>query len=77
MSTPKASVELDARDLPSPIMLVRLRRQLHALHEGEVLQLLCGHEDSLREVRAFCDVARFELLDQPEHEEGYVHWIRA
>ena len=70
MPTPTASFELDARELPSPIMLVRLGRQLHALREGAILQLVCGNADSMR---AFCDVARFELVGQQEHEDQYVH----
>lgn len=77
MQSQEPTHSLDATDLPLPVMLLRLGRLMRHLDQGQVVEVRCGPDDqTLREVRAFCEVMRHELLDQGHRDGVVVHVIR-
>ena len=61
--------ELDARDLASPLPVLRAKAALRELEPGQVLRLLATDQRSALDVGSFCKATGHELLSQ-DHLDG-------
>ena len=73
----KASQEVDARGLSSPLPILRAHRALRAMAPGQVLKVLTSQVETMAEFQALAKyVTNYELLSQQEHADEYVHLLR-
>ncbi|MBT5860921.1 MAG: sulfurtransferase TusA family protein [Alphaproteobacteria bacterium] len=61
--------ELDARDLASPLPVLRAKAALRELLPGQVLRLLASDQRTALDVGSFCKTAGHELVAQ-DHQDG-------
>ena len=71
-----ADETVDARQLPCPMPLLRAKQALNRMPAGAVLCLVATDKGSVRDVRAFCELAGHELLEQNECDGEFVHLLR-
>ena len=58
--------ELDARDLKCPLPVLRARKMLNGLKEGEELVILVTDEAAPRDLEAFCSETGHKLVSKVE-----------
>ena len=61
--------ELDARDLASPLPVLRAKAALRELQPGQVLRLLASDHRTALDVGSFCKAAGHDLVAQ-DHQDG-------
>lgn len=71
-----ADAELDARHLICPMPVLRARKALMALGEGEVLLLRATDPASRKDVPAFCAATGHILVDVEDHADEIRYRIR-
>nr|WP_243647233.1 sulfurtransferase TusA family protein [Aestuariirhabdus litorea] len=69
-------VELDAKGLSCPLPLLKAKQALNGMAAGQVLRVEATDAGSVRDFKAFCEVAGHELLASDEHEGVYVHIVQ-
>ena len=67
---------VDARGRLCPLPVLRARKRLGALREGEVLKVLTTDPAALIDMPHFCAEAGHALLDSAEEDEGHSFTIR-
>ncbi len=75
-SEPKADQEVDARGLLCPLPVLRARKRLISMQEGEVLELVTDDPAAVVDVPHFCAEQGYALLGQVERGEALVFFIR-
>lgn len=68
--------ELDARGLPCPLPVLRIREALERLEGGQTLYAVATDPDSLKDIRAFARITQNELLESWEEEGKYCFIVR-
>lgn len=68
--------ELDATGLKCPMPVLRAKRALRSLSNGQVLRLLADDPASKNDVPAFCHTIGAELLETSFSEGAYEFLIR-
>jgi tRNA 2-thiouridine synthesizing protein A len=61
-SCPPHDAELDARELPCPLPLLKAKQALHGLASGQILQVRATDPGSLRDIPAWCRQLGHALL---------------
>ena len=76
-SAVRASQEIDARGIPSPLPLLRAHRALRGMAPGEVLKVVTSQEGAGAEFRAMVShVSGYELVAQEDEGGQQVHLLR-
>ena len=68
--------EVDARDLLCPLPVLRARKVLQSMREGEVLQVLATDAMAAIDLPHFCAEAGHEHLGMTTQDGAQVHLIR-
>jgi tRNA 2-thiouridine synthesizing protein A len=70
MSTEIAQ-EVDARGLNCPLPILKIKKALSAVGDGEVVRLLATDPGSVKDIQAFCSQTGNELVDSDEADGDY------
>ena len=68
--------ELDAKGLLCPLPVLKARKRLQALAQGQVLRIIADDPAAIVDVPHFCAEAGHDLLDQSDTQDGQVYLIR-
>lgn len=72
----EASQELDARGLNCPLPILRAKKAIAGLAEGEVLKVLATDPGAVKDFEAFCKQTGNELLQSQSAGDGFEFFIR-
>lgn len=72
----EASQELDARGLNCPLPILRAKKAIAGLAEGEVLKVLATDPGAVKDFEAFCKQTGNELLQSQSAGDGFEFLIR-
>ena len=67
---------LDARGLTCPLPILRTKKAINGLENGDVLEVLATDPGSVKDLDAFCRQTGHELLSSSEADGAYVFQIR-
>ncbi|MCV6621774.1 MAG: sulfurtransferase TusA family protein [Cellvibrionaceae bacterium] len=70
------STEVDARGLDCPMPLLKMKLALNNLAVGESLGLLATDPGSMRDIKAFADIAGHQLLLAEQQGDDYCYVIQ-
>ncbi len=68
--------ELDARGLNCPLPILRAKKAIAGMAEGEVLKILATDPGSVKDFEAFCKQTGNELLQSQSAGDGFEFLIR-
>lgn len=71
-----ADVELDVRQLACPLPILRAKKSLSAMSNGQVLRVLATDPESPKDFEVFCRQTRNELVSASENAGEFVFLIR-
>ncbi len=71
-----AREKLDTRNLNCPLPILRVRKALKGLPQGELLEVTATDPGSVKDMQAFCKQTGHELLEASEGGGEYVFLIR-
>jgi tRNA 2-thiouridine synthesizing protein A len=71
-----ADVELDVRQLACPLPILRAKKSLSAMSDGQVLKILATDPESPKDFEVFCRQTRNELLSTAEDAGEFTFMIR-
>jgi TusA-related sulfurtransferase len=67
--------EVDARGLLCPMPLLKAKRALNAMAEGEMLRVVATDQGSVRDFQVFSQQSGHRLVSSTEEEGVYTHVI--
>ncbi|MFW6093862.1 MAG: sulfurtransferase TusA family protein [Pseudomonadota bacterium] len=67
---------LDAQDLRCPMPLLKAKKALNEMAEGEVLRILATDPGSVRDFEVFSEQSGHTLLESRQDGETYVYLLR-
>lgn len=67
---------LDARGLNCPLPILRTRKALNTMKTGEVLQVIATDPGSVKDISAFCQQTRNQLVSLREEGNEHIFVIR-
>jgi len=76
MSSGTIAVELDARGMRCPLPVLRARRLLDEMRDGDILQITATDPASVRDVPAFCTMSPHTLLMAEVQDDLYIFEIQ-
>ncbi len=68
--------EIDARGLNCPLPILKIKKALAAVSDGDVVSLLATDPGSVKDVQAFCKQTGNELLSSDESEGAFQFLVR-
>ena len=68
--------QLDVKGLKCPLPVLRARKALKPLAQGEVLEVLATDPSSVQDFKNFCDTTGHELVSAEEADGVYSYRIR-
>ena len=68
--------EVDARGLNCPLPILKIKKALSAVGDGEVVRLLATDPGSVKDIQAFCTQTGNELVDSDETDGDYRFLVR-
>ncbi|MHB8536057.1 MAG: sulfurtransferase TusA family protein [Sulfuricaulis sp.] len=68
--------ELDARGLNCPLPILRAKKVLNGLQNGQVLRIRATDPGSVKDFDAFCKATGNELVSSEQNSDEYVFQIR-
>jgi tRNA 2-thiouridine synthesizing protein A len=71
---PDYDAELNAIGLPCPLPVLRIRKALEALEDGQILYVIATDPGSLKDIQAFARITQNELLETRD-EDGKYHFV--
>lgn len=69
-------VELDARRLACPLPILRTKKSLSQMSNGQILRVVATDKESPKDFEVFCRQTGNELLSSAEQDGEYVFLIR-
>ncbi len=72
----KVTQELDARGLNCPLPILRAKKSIHALSQGEVLRVTATDPGSVKDFESFCRQTGNSLLNSIEDNGAFVFDIQ-
>jgi tRNA 2-thiouridine synthesizing protein A len=72
----EVSQELDARGLNCPLPILRAKKTIAAMAEGEVVRVLATDPGAVKDFEAFCKQTGNELLQSGSAGDGFEFLIR-
>ena len=76
MTDPAHQKELDARGMNCPLPILRARKALNEMSEGEVLRIVATDPGSVKDFQAFCNQTGNALVTQSASEKEFTFFIR-
>lgn len=67
---------LDATGLTCPLPVLRTRRRLKDMKDGDILEVRANDAESVRDFPAFCRAAGHHLLMAREEDQVFIYEIR-
>lgn len=67
--------ELDASGLNCPLPILKTKKALSSLVEGQTLQIICTDPGSTKDFVAFCKQTGHELVESREQDEKFYFLI--
>lgn len=67
---------LDAKGLACPMPVVRARKAMNDMAEGEVLEIHATDKGSVADLAAWSKSGGHELVDQKEEDGVFTFWIK-
>lgn len=67
---------LDASGLSCPLPLLKAKQSLNKMSSGEVLKVIATDAGSVRDFKAFTDLAGHELMVAQQNGNEYIYVIR-
>ncbi len=71
-----ATQELDARGLNCPLPILRAKKALNGLQQGELLQVRATDPGAVKDFDAFCKQTGNELVSSSQNDGEYIFQIR-
>ena len=71
-----ANATLDARGLNCPLPILRTKKTIAGMNDGEVLQVIATDPGSLKDIESFCNQTGNELLSSNQQGSDFVFHIR-
>jgi tRNA 2-thiouridine synthesizing protein A len=68
--------EVDARGLNCPLPILRAKKAIAAVAEGELIKLFATDPGSVKDMQAFCSQTGNELLQSNEEGGAFVFLVR-
>ena len=68
-------MDLDASGLKCPLPVLKARKAMKSLGEGEVIRVLATDPSALQDFPAFCETTGHELLEAVEEGEGRYRFL--
>lgn len=68
--------EIDTRGLNCPLPILRAKKALADMLQGQVLKVVSTDPGSNRDFQAFCKQTGNELLAQQNVGKDYIHWLK-
>jgi tRNA 2-thiouridine synthesizing protein A len=68
--------ELDARGLNCPLPILRCKKALAEITDGQVLKVMATDPGSVKDFQAFCKQTGHELLSLETQEKEFIFHIR-
>lgn len=68
--------ELDARGLNCPLPILRCKKALAEISNGQVLKVMATDPGSVKDFQAFCKQTGHELLSLEQNENLFTFYIR-
>ena len=68
--------ELDARGLNCPLPILRCKKAINKMTEGEVLKIVATDPGSVKDFEAFCKQTGNELLETSEEGSEFSFFIK-
>jgi tRNA 2-thiouridine synthesizing protein A len=68
--------ELDARGLNCPLPILRCKKALAEISNGQVLKVMATDPGSVKDFQAFCKQTGHELLSLEQNESLFTFYIR-
>jgi len=66
---------LDCRDLYCPMPIVKMKKALKGMAEGEAVRILATDSGSKRDFEAFCRKTGHKLLESLEEDGGFAYVV--
>jgi tRNA 2-thiouridine synthesizing protein A len=76
MNTDAFDAELDVRQLACPLPILRAKKSLSAMSEGQVLKIVATDRGSPKDFVDFCSKTGNDLLSSEAHGDEFVFLIR-
>ena len=67
---------LDARGLNCPLPILRTKKTIAAMNDGEVLEVIATDPGSLKDIQSFCTQTGNELMDSKQADDEFIFHIR-
>jgi TusA-related sulfurtransferase len=71
-----ADKEIDTRGLNCPLPILRAKKALADMMQGQVLMVVSTDPGSNRDFQAFCRQTGNELLGQQNVDKDYIHFLK-
>lgn len=72
----KVTQELDARGLNCPLPILRAKKSIHALSQGDVLRVTATDPGSVKDFESFCKQTGNSLLNSTQDNGAFVFDIQ-
>ena len=73
---PEYTEKFDATGLSCPIPILRCKRVLGRMKDGDILYVISTDPDSVRDFEAFCRRSSHELVSSSESDGKYHYYVR-
>ena len=73
----KYDKQLDTSGLLCPLPILKARKQLTQMQEGEILQVISTDENSILDFKAFSQSTGHKLLDFKQENDKYIFFLEA
>lgn len=67
---------LDARGLNCPLPILRTKKAIAGMNDGDVLEMTSTDPGSLKDIESFCSQTGNELLSSSQSDGDYIFQIR-
>jgi tRNA 2-thiouridine synthesizing protein A len=68
--------ELDARGINCPLPIIRARKSIESMDNGQLLRIVATDPGSVKDFQAFCEQTKNELVEHKEEGGEYLFLIR-
>lgn len=72
----ESNKELDARGLNCPLPILRCKKGLAEIENGQILKVMATDPGSVKDFQAFCKQTGHELLSLEQADKEFIFYIR-
>ncbi len=69
-------MKLDARGLSCPLPILKTKKALSQLNQGELLEIISSDQGSLKDLSSFCDQMGHELISSITHDDEFTFIVK-